>query len=873
MRSGVGVQLRFRSSLLPLILQLCCLSSSFLLMTTQALKVVVSKKPDSSFLDYHVVDANNNTLFIGGEIAFFVGGKWCVDTNETTKQQQAFNATSEYWNLSPQKRKNIEGSDKVLGSFEGEKVVWSCQISSNASVPIETTYMNMQSGEAVLFQVEWPKGAPNTKVVGSSYKSSLTNYPSLTVSKQHLPNALSWQGSFARSVRGFSEGTLGGPTVFFDGSDPGLGTVVVGSPWLGSIWKSFSAGDNSNWRGGSPYWSPGTSGRITRLPKSYRQTIMLYQQVGGNNNKRGGITATIDHWGQAMQQASKQQTGPWKLPDLTLEKIGYQTDNGAMYCFCQDRNCSHTLLQEIHYLKSLDIPIGYLSFQGAGASSGRGTAAPWCVELWGVDGGLSKQYPMDLTSFQKALGLPLQLYAPYFCPGSPYFQSRKFKSVPSDTSLPGCKQFAFENVQPSQSRSFYDSFLSRGKKKAGMISFETDFMNENYNCVPEFVEHATAAATWQEGMAGAALAKNISIQWCIASPTDMLASLDMPAVTNFRVSNDFCSGRSWDIGESSLLVWGLGAAPSKDTLWSTDNNRTAIPGCPWTPDHEESAAELHVVLALMSTGPVGISDAIGYTNTALLKRTITKDGTLLKPTKPITAVDSSFLSESVPLLASPAQKSDGGYVYGTAGVGNSWYFVSFLLPIGYVVKLRDFWPPIREDDDSVEYVLAYRHLGDGLECQNGGDAVASGCVRFAVVPSKDFLSEGVFEAPVASRTKQGQRSYIPTVTAVWQPCPISRWIMLGELSKYVPLSPRRFPTVECTGDGILAIVNGAPGEVVELTYLQPTDNGKKLQREGFSRTQYTVVRRRVEISRKQTTEVDMSPSFVDLMTSSVLPVA
>ena len=103
-------------------------------------------------------------------------------------------------------------------------------------------------------------------------------------------------------------------------------------------------------------------------------------------------------------------------------------------------------------------------------------------------------------------------------------------------------------------------------------------------------------------MADAALELNIPIQWCYASPNSLFASLDFPAVTNFRVSFDFCYGHSYEIGESSMLVWALGAAPSKDTLWTTDNNKTETPGCHWTVDHEVFAAELHVVLALMSTG-------------------------------------------------------------------------------------------------------------------------------------------------------------------------------------------------------------------------------------------------------------------------------
>ena len=38
-----------------------------------------------------------------------------------------------------------------------------------------------------------------------------------------------------------------------------------------------------------------------------------------------------------------------------------------------------------------------------------------------------------------------------------------------------------------------------------MVSFEPDFMNQNYNCVPDFVESADNARTWQMGMAVAAL--------------------------------------------------------------------------------------------------------------------------------------------------------------------------------------------------------------------------------------------------------------------------------------------------------------------------------------------------------------------------------
>ena len=39
---------------------------------------------------------------------------------------------------------------------------------------------------------------------------------------------------------------------------------------------------------------------------------------------------------------------------------------------------------------------------------------------------------------------------------------------------------------------------------------------------------------------------------------------------------------------------------------------------------------------------MGISDAINMTDVPLIQRTITADGTLLKPSKPLTTIDSSI---------------------------------------------------------------------------------------------------------------------------------------------------------------------------------------------------------------------------------------
>ena len=122
--------------------------------------------------------------------------------------------------------------------------------------------------------------------------------------------------------------------------------------------------------------------------------------------------------------------------------------------------------------------MGYLSFQGAGASSVNvaGAAplrrldegpspppsAPWCVNTWGPDlhGEERRKFPVELAggAFAEALGIPLQLYAPYFCPESKYFSrvdpSSNWTSVVSDTSIDGCSFYGGQ-------RHFNPLFLGR----------------------------------------------------------------------------------------------------------------------------------------------------------------------------------------------------------------------------------------------------------------------------------------------------------------------------------------------------------------------------------------------------------------------------
>ena len=79
------------------------------------------------------------------------------------------------------------------------------------------------------------------------------------------------------------------------------------------------------------------------------------------------------------------------------------------------------------------------------------------------------------------------------------------------------------------------------------------------------------------------------------------------------MTTDFYYGRAWDVGKGSLLTWALGVKPSKDTFWTTDQRDIAVAlgGCPSSggcpDDHTDAGAELHTLLATMTTGALNTS--------------------------------------------------------------------------------------------------------------------------------------------------------------------------------------------------------------------------------------------------------------------------
>ena len=103
--------------------------------------------------------------------------------------------------------------------------------------------------------------------------------------------------------------------MFFDANDDALSLVVVLSPL--DNFKASSSGPGSIWDGSQPAWAPGTAGTITSLPPGFEHTFIL--RAGASP----GVTAAIGEWGRTLQAVHRTS----RVADVTLQKIGYETDN------------------------------------------------------------------------------------------------------------------------------------------------------------------------------------------------------------------------------------------------------------------------------------------------------------------------------------------------------------------------------------------------------------------------------------------------------------------------------------------------------------------------------------------------------------------
>ena len=374
-------------------------------------------------------------------------------------------------------------------------------------------------------------------------------------------------------------------------------------------------------------------------------------------------------------------------------------------------------------------------------------------------------------------------------------------------------------VVPKDSYAFFSDLFDLGNQQTNgrMKAYELDFLDSNFEGSASMFETVHAADQFYEGMARAALERQIAIQYCLPSVTDILQALALPAVVQARASNDYVNTieNALVLGGSSLLMGALRIAPSKDTLWTASPqpgtmSDTSHNGLSYT---TQPHVRLDAVLATLSLGPVGISDGLGQADAGLITQAFrcANDSTLLRPSRPLSWVDSSLLNLTFGGTGADVRSTHAAVRASSAAgapLHNSHLVLAWRSAADVALGPTDLYPP--PADPTAPLATRLHVLEPGAPQQAGcvdGAAAVPACVAL-VQPGDALISP-------ASGTDISQFSLL----AVYEPMGNGAWF-LGELAKFVHVSPQRFDFVAVGGEGpagLVAGVRGFPGEAVLLT--------------------------------------------------------
>lgn len=401
-------------------------------------------------------------------------------------------------------------------------------------------------------------------------------------------------------------GMEAGPLVLFNLTQRGQNDVMILSPFSQFMATSLSQHEN--------ILQYGVMGSIPTIPANYNHSMILFYSPDGINN-------CIRQWGRTMQRAYN-RNDRYRLSDITVNYLGYYTDGGAYYYYNTEGNLNYqeTILS-VH--RKLTLPFRYIQLDSW-----------WYYK--GLKGGVSEWqsrpdiFPDGLPSlYRQVENTPFAAHNRYWA----------LDNIYSDTYA-----FLFDNATqmslPVGNDTFWIDLLSEASHTWGLIMYEQDWLHRQTSTFRPLYTDIDLGRQWLLSMGEGAEQADITIQYCSAYPRHVLQALEIPRVTQARVSSDYTSHvvrqeTQWDIGVTSMLADALGVAPFKDVFWSTSNE----PGSSYHPTPMEPLPDREILIATLSTGPVGPGDAINYTNNERIMRCCRRDGLILKPDRPISMID------------------------------------------------------------------------------------------------------------------------------------------------------------------------------------------------------------------------------------------
>jgi hypothetical protein len=610
---------------------------------------------------------------------------------------------------------------------------------------------------------------------------------------------LTWRGEMARHKYGADvashdtgAGTAplvlvggGGATVLVAPADEFLTTEIVLTGGALSV-------------GPSPSLSAG-------LPAGYSYA------VSAALSSAGGVTRTVMDWGAALQARYRAAAGHSPLAASPLaasplvanplnELLSYTTALGEFYDYLDWSNITaegtpeQVLLAVARSFAAAGLPLGLFMLDIWWVPNDPlGPPRRHCMYDWQP---IEEYFPRGLEWLANASGAGIMPYANYLCDNSSYAKAAGGVWAVMDGGAHG-------NVYPNESHAFWTARFEDARAHFGTArgAFWNDHMAENMDQYELTRSTPGAMRQWMKGQADAALAARTPVMWCMERASQMVQAVEFPAVTTARASGDYHPpSDNWFLGPESLLLRALGKVASKDGI----NTGAA-------PNHEgktEANPLLHTLVATLTRGPVSIGDKLGSTDFSIVAPCCSAAGTILAPGGALVPIDATYDAASP---ANGLNAAQGVAVWTTSsrvGAASAHGVLAVSLAAPYALRPSELWPP--PPPAAALWAFVWGDAG----CSGGRSAGA--CLR--------AVSEA---APLELRTPAPPKA--PTAVLPLQYATVVRelaggWVLLGEVSKYVPLSPARFTDValDAASGALVISVRGAPHETTSVLLKKPS---------------------------------------------------
>ena len=405
-------------------------------------------------------------------------------------------------------------------------------------------------------------------------------------------------------------GMQGGPVVVFDANHRGEADMMVLSPLSHFMATSLNQRNRTDER----VLEYGVMGSMGTIPANYVQSFIVFYSPHGVNEG-------VREWGALMQRAFN-RTNENRLNDITVNYLGYYTDNGGYYYYNTEpgQNYEQTMIDAMQQIK---LPFHYLQIDSWWYYKGlKDGVAEWRAR--------PDVFPDGLATFHRRVNnIPIAAHNRYWAYDNVYKQKYSF-----------VLDAANSKALPNSNDSFWEDLLLEARNW-GLVLYEQDWLNvQTIDFLPTRT-NIDLGERWLTSMGKAAEKMGINIQYCMSLPRHILQAIEIPRVTQARASDDYAVNlRSadkpqWNIGITSMLADAMGLAPFKDVLWSTE----VQPGSPYGASATEQYPDRAILISTLSTGPVGPGDAINYTNIQRIMRCCREDGLILKPDRPLTTIN------------------------------------------------------------------------------------------------------------------------------------------------------------------------------------------------------------------------------------------